>query len=299
MWGLGNDVVVGSKAISPYSFKSLNINKSKFDRELEWKTMQIIDEYELIIKAYCANRESFITKFSRETNSDILKSLILSLKLDFLSYKNLVGTIDIEQIDKNSMDYFIYLEGKIRYIACTESMEIYRKKNSPLVKEFLDKCGQALAIYPYAFIASTELSLRLEIQRQYKKALPLLQNIYDYGFKSKITLYSIILLSTAAHDWKVARLYDKFVQPKINHYLTSIFIVFEKYSLIRITFGLICIYLFLLSIWFYFFGLLMIMNIVIFVCSYYYKNRTLLKLFFEVLLILMVVISTRLLLLVK
>jgi hypothetical protein len=246
--------------------------------------MTILNDYESIVTDYCKDKDKFINNNKCDYESQVLRLLIYCLKFDFISYKQELERFDIEKVEKNSMEYFIFLEGRIRYIAYTSSGKVYKEKKSALVTQFLELCEKSLSLFPYAFIASTEIALRMESQKDYENALSIMKKTYDHGFRSKNTLYSIILVSSQAHRWDVAINYLIFIEPKWNKSLMNLFILYEKYGLLRLVFGFICLFFMFLKYWYFIFISLCALCFTILFFGLHYKNRAEIKLSLETLL---------------
>jgi hypothetical protein len=238
--------------------------------------MQLLEQYESIIHAYCEDRENFIKNYSVEYESDLLNALIFSLKLNVDNYQKIMERVEVDLINLDSIEYLLFLEGRIRFLANTKTKEVFRKKNSPIVTEFIDLCNRALSIFPYAFVASIGLALSAEMQKEYKKAVQILTNIYDYGFKSRITLDSIIYNTMEGREWKVTNKYVKFVQPGLNNFLTKAFIVFYRYTILTFCLGFICFLISLQQYWYFSVIALVFLSLIILFAFFRMKNRSML-----------------------
>jgi len=203
--------------------------------------MNKFENYKKAIDLLLQQKIISLNEFPDEQENGIFMSFIYILNNQIEQYLTSIKGIVIDTIDKNSLEYLYYLEGRIRYYAINNNKEIYYRQNSRVGKEYKSLCISAIESFQFAFHGSMGLALQYQLKQQYKKSIFLYKNIYDFGFKSESILESIISLSAYARDWNTAKEYVKYVRPGKYQFLNKLYIIDSRYFIITIPYFILSI----------------------------------------------------------
>jgi hypothetical protein len=203
--------------------------------------MNEYDHYSKLIMTILEKDKTSESSFINDFNFTMLNSLLLIMNNNVDQYLITLKEVDIDRLPNDSLDYFYYLEGRIRYLALTRWKEVYYKQNSQIGKEFTFLSESALEYFRFAYNASLGLALQYQIKRDLKKSILLFKCVYDFGFKSESILESIISCAILSRDWITARAYIQFVKPKIYRFLNYLFMFESRFPIITISYFVICL----------------------------------------------------------
>jgi hypothetical protein len=203
--------------------------------------MDKFDNYTKAINSLLQQKIMAEEDFPDEHENGMFKSFILILNNQIEQYLTSLKGIDFDSIDEGSLEYFYYLEGRIRYLAILNKKEVYYKQNSQIGMEYTSLCISALECFQFAFHGSMGLALQYQLKQKLVKSILLYRNLYDFGFKSASILESIISLSAYARDWTTANNYVKLVQPGIYLFLNKLYIIDSRFFIITIPYFLLCV----------------------------------------------------------
>ncbi len=207
------------------------------------------------------------------SNAEIISTFILSMKKNFLEYQKQLGMIHLDRVNPKEMDNLFLLEGKIHYLANIFPKQVFSKTTNTKKEEFINSCGEALKIFPYAYFASIGLARVYEIQGMPNDAYSLVKNLWLHGFHSKYILDILMYLSMINRDWKTAKEYSTYANPLIYKLLILLFLYTRRYRIDIVLFLLIIIFTLTIKPWFIVPITIFLLLFIIHISSYVYKSR--------------------------
>jgi hypothetical protein len=207
------------------------------------------------------------------SESPLLISLIYIMMDLRDKYQDTLSKIEIKDIPENSIEYYLFLEGRIRYLLLTERKNIINKKQNDLTLEFSSLCNKALGMYEYSFNATVGLAEQQFVRKQYSDSVNMLCKLFNFGYKSDGILDLLISYAIGLKDWNTYKNYVTYIKSRAYRiFLESTYFDF-RFFVIRIPYTLFCFFIAPMLGWNLTLVIILPINILIMILILKFKRR--------------------------
>lgn len=208
------------------------------------------------------------------SESPSLISLINIMRKKVERYQESIKSIEIERLSKDSLEYYFFIEGRIRYLILTERNIVFSNKKNPLAEEFVSLCNQANRINRNSYNASVGMAELSVKYKDFSKALQLYKKMYDFGYKSESILDMILSNSLILRDWTNYKTYMNFSSSDIYKIILKLLYLDARYLLFKIPYTGFCFFFSYILGWNLSLLLVSTFIFLLLICYFFYRRRT-------------------------
>ena len=213
--------------------------------------MTLIEEYKMAVKQYLENRENNSPYQIEHISSQLALSFLNCLNLDFVLFDQIKAEYEQNHVERNSIEYFIYLES-ILWKRFYENRVSKSNKKVIISQNSKIFCEEALNLYSNAYVSSYLLANYYESNKEYDKAKKYIENTGTYTeIPTQNFIKNMVYINAKLKDWESVDFYKSQLNNVFFRISINFAILMERYFAFRLIYflPLLVIFIFIKS-WF-------------------------------------------------